>query len=168
MAQAKKGDKVKIDYVGKLEDGTVIDSTQPFECADDNCGCTPDHDPDECGCGEESGPMELILGAGDFFELIEDALIGMAPGEKKSVVIPAEEAFGEYDEEQVFTIDRSELPADLQPEVGAGLVLTDENDESIEVTVIEANENSVTFDANHPLAGQNLTFDIELLEILPA
>lgn len=167
MAQAKAGDRVKIDYVGKLEDGTIIDSTSPLECGDD-CGCEDDAGSDDCGCGGESGPMELTIGNGDFFEQIEEALIGMTPGEKKVIEIPAADAFGDYDEEQIFTVDRSELPADLDPEVGADLVLTDENDEAIEVTVVEADEKSITFDANHPLAGQNLTFEIELLEILPA
>jgi len=168
MAQAKKGDKIRLDFVGKLEDGTVIDSTSPEGCGDDGCGCEADHDPAECGCGGEYGPMELTIGEGDFFPLIEEALVGMSPGEKKSVQIPASEAFGEYDEEHIFTVERSELPSDLDPEVGAELVLTDENDEALEVTVIEVDEKSITFDANHPLAGQNLTYDIELLEILPA
>lgn len=167
MAQAKTGDKVRIDFVGMLEDGTIIDSTRPGDCCDDDCGCEADDAADACGC-EESGPMELTVGEGDFFEQIEAALVGMQPGEKKSVVISAEEAFGEYDEEMVFVVQRSELPADLNPEVGAELVLTNENDETIEVTVTDADETTVTFDANHPLAGHNLTYEFELLEILPA
>lgn len=178
MSQAKKGDRVRIDFTGKLEDGTVIDSTRPGECDDEGCGCDDtgcndsscgcDDDGDDCGCGSEVGPMELTIGEGDFFELIEEGLIGMKPGESKTIVIPAVDAFGEYDEERVMTIDRSELPSDLTPEIGSELVLTDENDESMEVVVIDADEKSITFDANHPLAGEDLTFDIELIEILPA
>lgn len=173
MAQVKKGDTVRIDFDGKLEDGTVIDSTRTSDCCDDDCGCDSEQDgegcdSEECGCDGEVGPMELTVGEGDFFELVEAALIGMKPGEKKTVVIPAAEAFGDYDEELVFTVERSELPADLQPEVGAEIVLTDENDECIEVTVVDADEKSLTFDSNHPLAGHDLTYEVELLEILPA
>ncbi len=167
MAQAKQGDKVKIEYTGTLDDGTIFDSTlegddcDPEECESDDCG-------DEgCDCGDhESGPMELTIGAGDFFPQIEEALIGMAPGEKKTVVIPIDEAFGEYDEERVFTVSRKDLPEDLDPEVGEQLGLSDENDETIGVTVMEVTEENITFDANHPLAGENLTFQFELVEIL--
>jgi peptidylprolyl isomerase len=177
MAQVKKGDRVRIDFTGKLEDGTIIDSTRPGECDDEGCGCDDSSCEDsncctdagdDCGCDSEVGPMELTIGEGDFFELIEEGLIGMTPGETKSIVIPAAEAFGEYDEERVMVIERSELPSDLIPEIGAELVLTDENDESMEVVVIDTDEKTITFDANHPLAGEDLTFDIELIEILPA
>lgn len=177
MAQVKKGDRVRIDFTGKLEDGTVIDSTRPGECDDEGCGCDDSgcedsnccsDAGDDCGCDSEVGPMELTIGDGEFFELIEEGLIGMTPGETKSIIIPAAEAFGEYDEERVMVIERSELPSDLVPEIGSELVLTDENDESMEVVVIDADEKTITFDANHPLAGEDLTFDIELIEILPA
>ena len=147
MAQAKKGDRVRIDFTGKLEDGTIIDSTRPGVCDDEGCGCDDSScgdsscdcsdEGDDCGCDSEVGPMELTIGEGDFFELIEAGLIGMTPGETKSIVIPAADAFGEYDE-------------------------------SMEVVVIDADEKTITFDANHPLAGEDLTFDIELIEILPA
>src|SRR6185369_5997024 len=116
MATAKKGDKVRIDFTGTLEDGSVFDSTiKEVGCCDDDaddCGC------DDDGCGCESGPMELTIGEEEFFSAVEEALIGMAPGEKKTVVIPAEDAFGEYDEEEVFSISRDQLPADIVPEVG--------------------------------------------------
>lgn len=169
MAQAKNGDKVRINYIGTLEDGTVFDSTLEDgeldnECCDtdecgDDCGCE-----DDCGCGD-TGPMELTIGAGEFFPQIEEALIGMSIGEKKSVVVPAADAFGEYDTEKVFNVPRSDMPEDLKPEVGDELTLTNEDDEEVEVTVVEVQEDSVTFDTNHPLAGEDLTFEIELLEI---
>lgn len=166
MAQAKNGDKVIINYTGTLEDGTVFDST--YE--DDSCetdGCSADScDSDDCGCGEESGPMELTIGAGEFFTQIEEALVGMSVGEKKSVVIPAKDAFGEYDTDKVFNAPRTEMPEDLKPEVGDELTLANDDDEEIDVTVVEVNEDSVTFDSNHPLAGEDLTFEIELVEIL--
>jgi len=169
MAQARQGNRVRIEYTGRLDDGAIFDSTlagddcNHEECAVDACA----RDDEECGCGgHESGPMELTIGAGDFFPQIEEALIGMSPGEKKTVVIPVDEAFGEYDEERVVTVFRKDLPDDLDPEVGDQLGLSDENDESIRVTVMEVTDESVTFDANHPLAGENLTFEIELVEIL--
>jgi peptidylprolyl isomerase len=110
--------------------------------------------------------MALTIGAGDFFPQVEEALIGMSPGEKKTVVIPVDDAFGEYDEERVFTVSRKDLPDDLNPEVGDQLGLADENDETIGVTVMDVTDDSITFDANHPLAGEDLTFELELIEIL--
>lgn len=166
MAQAKKGDRVRIDYTGTLEDGTVFDSTlENEECSSDECD-SDEHDSGDCGCGCEAGPMELTVGAGEFFPQIDEALVGMAPGEQKTVTIDAADAFGEYDEEKVFTVPRGELPEGLTPEVGDELVLTDENDESIGVVVVEVNDQGITFDANHPLAGEDLTFSLELVEIL--
>lgn len=159
MAQAKKGDAVKINFIGKLDDGTVFDTTyEESDCSSDDCSS------DECGC--EGGPMQLTIGGEEFFHQIEEALVGMAPGEKKSLVIPAEEAFGEVEEEAIFTIDRKEFPEDLVPEVDMALELDSEDGESFAVTVIEVDDNLVTVDANHPLAGENLTFDLELVEIL--
>jgi peptidylprolyl isomerase len=148
MTQANKGDRVKINFTGRLEDGTVFDST----AADSPAG------------GE--GPLELVIGDEEFFIPVEAALIGMAPGEKKTVNVPSDDAFGDYDGEYVFTIDRSQLPDDLQPETGMELELTDENDQSLVVTVTEVTDKTITFDANHPLAGEDLVFDIELVEIV--
>lgn len=161
MATAKQGDKVRINFIGTLEDGTVFDTTiQETECCEDeNCGCD-----DDCGC--ETGPMELTIGNEDFFPQIEEALVGMAPGEKKTVVIPAEDAFGEYDEDEVFAISREQLTGDIVPEVGMELELTGDDDEPVEVTVVEVTEETVVVDANHPLAGEDITYEIELLEIL--
>lgn len=164
MATAKKGDKVVINYTGTLEDGSVFDSTiKEAGCCDDDaddCGC------DDDGCGCETGPMELTIGSEDFFTQVEEALVGMAPGEKKTVTIPAEDAFGEYDEEEVFSISREQLTGDIVPEVGMELELTGDDDEPVEVVVVEVTEDTLTVDANHPLAGQDITYEIELLEIL--
>ncbi len=169
MAQAQQGDRVKIDYTGTLDDGSIFDSTLEGEnCDSEECE-SEECDDEGCGCGgHESGPMELTIGAADFFPQIEEALIGMAPGEKKTIVIPVDDAFGDYDEEKVFTVSRADLPDDLDPEVGDQLGLSDENDETIGVTVMEVTDEEITFDANHPLAGENLTFEVELVEILPA
>ncbi len=163
MATAKQGDKVLINYTGKLEDGSVFDTTiqEAGCCEDDNCGC----DDDGCGCGE-TGPLEITIGNEDFFPQIEETLVGMAPGEKKTVVIPAEDAFGEYDEDEVFTISREQLTGEIVPEVGMELELTGDDDEPVEVVVVEVNEETITVDANHPLAGEDITYEIELLEIV--
>lgn len=161
MAQAKQGDKVRFNFLGKLEDGTVFDTTyDDGECDDDCC----DENGDDCGC--EHGPMELEIGAEDFFPQVEQALIGMAPGEKKTVTIAYDDAFGDYDEEKVFTVGRDQFPDSINPEVGEDLELTGDDGEEMIVTVIEIEKDEITLDANHPLAGEDLIFEIELLEIL--
>jgi peptidylprolyl isomerase len=165
MAQAQKGNTITINYTGTLEDGTVFDSTlERIDCEDEEC-CDDDCNDDECGCGHESGPMTFILGEAILFPQIDEAIVGMSPGEKKKILIPAAEAFGEYDKEKVFTVPRAELPEDLVPEVGDELLLSNEDDEELGVTVLEAKTDEVTFDANHPLAGEDLTFEVELLSI---
>ncbi len=165
MALAKKGDKVTINFTGTLEDGTVIDTT--YETAEDShdCGCD-DGGCDDDGCGCEHGPLQLTLGEEDFFPQIEEALEGMAPGEKKTLTIAAAEAFGEYDEEKVFSINRDQIPAEITPEVGQELEFTGDDDEVMEVTVVEVSDDAVMLDANHPLAGENITYEFELVEIL--
>ncbi len=167
MAQAQKGDKVKINYTGTLEDGTIFDSTLEMEeCCDDSCDddCTDEG----CGCGDhEPGPMEMTIGDVPMFPQIDEALEGMAPGEKKIVVITAADAFGDYDEERVFSVPRSDLPEDMEvPEVGDEMVLVNDDEEEMGVAVIEVTDTEVTFDANHPLAGHDLSFELELVEIL--
>jgi len=172
MAIAKNGDKVRINYTGSLEDGTVIDSTlndHDHEHGDCGCGdegCCDDTGCDDDGCGCASGPVEVIIGSGEFFAQLEEALVGMAPGEKKSIVIPAEDAFGEYDEDEVFAISRAQLTGEIVPEVGMELELSGDDEEPVEVVVVEVTEEAITVDANHPLAGEDITYEIELLEIL--
>ena len=157
MAQAKAADRVRINFIGRLDDGAIIDSTYPDSeegsCSDDNCG----HD---------HGPMELVIGEGDFYIPVEEALIGMQVGDKKTVVVPVDDAFGEFDPENVFSVACSELPEEIVPEVGLPLEVTGEDDEVYLVTIIKVTDEEVTFDANHPLAGEELTYEVELLEIL--
>ncbi len=157
MAQVKESDKVLLNFIGKLADGTIIDSTNadPEEdsCSDDEC--CHDH-----------GPLELTLGAGEFYAPLEAALIGMRGGEKKTVVISPEDAFGQHDPENVFSILRSELSDDITPEVGLTLEVTGEDDDIYMVTIIEISDEEISLDANHPLAGEELTYEFELVEIL--
>lgn len=166
IRQVKTGDRVIIHFNGTLEDGTLFDTTYDNdvctdnECADDACA------DDGCGCGGESGPMELEVGAGEFFPEIEAALVGMAPGEKKTLTILAADAFGEYDADLVSVVPRDQFPADVTPMVGDDLELANDDGEGMVVTVIEVDDAEVTLDANHPLAGEDLTFELELVEIL--
>lgn len=166
MKTVQKGDTVRIDYTGTLKDGTVFDST-----LDGTDGCADECDADEhasgdCGCGCSDGPMELTVGAGQLFPQIDEALVGMSPGEKKTISIAANDAFGEFDQEKVFTVPRANLPEDFSPEVGEELVLTNEEDEEIGVSVMEVANDGFTFNANHPLAGEDLTYELQLLEIV--
>ncbi len=167
MAQAEKGNTVTINFTGTLDDGTVFDSTlEDTECNEDGC-CDDGCEDDDCGCsGHESGPMTFVLGEEILFPQIDAAIVGMSPGEKKTVKIAAVDAFGEFDKDKIFTVPRSDLPEDLLPEVGDELSLSNEDDEELEVVVLEATEEQVTFDANHPLAGEDVTFEIELISIL--
>lgn len=158
MATAKKGDRVRINFTGILEDGTIFDTTYADDCSVDDCT------DDDCGC--ETGPMEITIGEEEFFVLVEQELIGMSPGEKKTIIVPPEEAFGEYDEENILTLERDQFPDDLVPAVDMDLELSDEDGDSFVATVIELDEKTVTLDANHPLAGETLTFDVELIDIL--
>ena len=140
-AQAKDGDTVKVHYTGKLEDGTVFDTSI------------------------ERDPLQFTIGEGQLIPGFEQAVVGMSPGESKTVEIPADEAYGPYREELVMVVDRDQLPEDLQPEVGQQLQIRQPDGQTILVKVIDVSESSVTLDANHPLAGKDLTFDIELVEV---
>jgi peptidylprolyl isomerase len=150
MAQAKEGDRVKVHYTGKLEDGTVFDSS---ECAED-----------ECGCGH--GPMEFTIGAGEVIPGFDAGVKGLSVGEAKTIHIPVDDAYGERIEEMVAVVPRADLPPEMKPEVGQQLEVTQEDGQIFQVTVIDANDETITIDANHPLAGQALNFDIKLVEIL--
>ena len=139
---AKRGDTVRVHYTGRLEDGIVFDTS----------------------LGRD--PVEFILGAGQVIPGFEDAVVGMTPGEAKAVKVLAEQAYGLYRPELVLEISRDEVPPDLDLEVGLQLVLREPQGPLIPVTVTNLTESTVTLDANHPLAGQDLTFDIQLVEIL--
>ena len=145
MAQAKAGDTVRVHYEGQLSDGTIFDSSLERE------------------------PIEFILGQDTVIPGFEQAVIGMEVGESKDVSIPPEDGFGEYGEDLVVNIEKSILPPDINPELGMQLeVSSEEEDEKTPrvFTIAEIAEDSVTLDGNHPLAGEEIAFKIELLEIL--
>lgn len=141
MSQAKKGDNVKVHYRGKLEDGTEFDTSAGSE------------------------PLEFTIGEGMLIPGFENAVEGMAPGESKTITIPAEEAYGPYIKELVADFDKSQFPPDINPEVGAQLQIEQENEGRTLVRVINVTGDKVTLDANHPLAGKDLIFHIDLVEI---
>ena len=144
MTTVSKGDTVFVHFTGKLEDGSVfLNST-------------------------EQEPLRLVIGEGQFLPGIEDALIGMAPGDKKTATLPPEQGFGPHREDQVVTVDRARMPSEVDLKVGLQLSLKGENEEELRVVVTDLGLEKVTLDANHPLAGRSLLFDIELVEIVPA
>ena len=149
MAKAKKGDRVKVHYTGRLDDGSVFDSS---ECSDDDCGC-------------ETGPLEFTIGEGQLIPQFEEAVVDMDIDESKTVNIKAEDAYGPHVEELVAVLERSEIPESIKPELGQQLEVTLQNGQVMPVMVVEVSDTSVTLDANHPLAGQDLTFNIRLVEI---
>ncbi len=150
MKQAKQGDRVKVNFTGRLDDGTVVDTSEDCSCED-------------CGC--EEGPVEFTIGEEEVIPGLEEAVIGMTPGQSKTVRIVADQAYGPHDEEMVMVVERQEMPEEINPEVGQTLELTDDDGESFLVTVTEVSDATVVLDANHPLAGQDITYEVELVGI---
>lgn len=142
MSQAKKGDTVRVHYTGKLKDGKVFDSSR------------------------QDDPLELELGAGQFVTGFEAAVEGMVPGESKSVEVPAEEAYGQRQDFKILEFYRNMLPASVEPKVGGQMQLQTQDGRAVPAVVTRVSESTVTVDVNHPLAGRDLIFDVELLEIV--
>jgi peptidylprolyl isomerase len=142
MTQAKFGDTVKVHYTGKLDDGTVFDSSIQGE------------------------PLEFTIGSGSIIPGFEKAVVGMVPGDQKTEVIPTEQAYGPYQEEMVVMVERNQMPAEMEPQIGQQLQLQHESGQIIPVIVTDVSDASVTLDANHPLAGEDLTFEIQLVAIV--
>lgn len=142
MSEAKKGDKVKVHYTGKLKDGTVFDTSLKRD------------------------PMEFTIGEGQLIDGFEDAVVGMAPGEEKTVQIAAEQAYGSYDEQLVQSIARESIPGDVDLENGLEFRATSPTGEQLLLTVTKFTDSEVTMNGNHPLAGRDLTFELNLLEIV--
>ena len=142
MAEAVSGDKVRVHYTGRLANDEEFDSTL------------------------DRGPMEIVLGAGTVIAGFEAAIIGMTEGDSKTVVIAAAHAYGPRQEDRVQEVDITTIPAGFRLEEGMQLQGTGPDDKLVALTVTEMTEDSVIMDSNHPLAGQDLTFDIELIEIL--
>lgn len=142
MSEAKSGDKVKVHYTGKLKDGEIFDSSANRD------------------------PLEFTLGEGMVIPGFDKALLGMSVGDKKTVEISVEEGYGPKSEDMIIKLSKTQFPEDLEIEVGRPLALSQMDGSVIEVTVADIGEEEVTLDANHPLAGKDLVFDIELIGIV--
>ncbi len=141
MAQAKQGDTVKVHYTGKLDDNSVFDSS------------------------EGRSPLEFTIGEGQVIPGFERAVIGLDEGGSASVRIEPKDAYGAHHDNLVFVVDRGELPDDLNPQLNQRFQMRNDDGQELIMTVTDLSEKEVTFDANHPLAGQALTFDIQLVEV---
>lgn len=138
----KKGDTVRVHYVGKLKDGSEFDSSRNRE------------------------PLEFTLGKGMLIPGFEAAIEGREPGDKVTVTVPVDQAYGDSDPELVFTVARAQVPDHIPMEVGTPLQLSNEQGQ-MDVVITEVGHDEVTLDANHPLAGKELTFEIEILDNKP-
>jgi peptidylprolyl isomerase len=142
MKQAKTGDSVQVHYTGKLDDGTEFDSSMGRD------------------------PLKFALGSGQVIAGFDQAVQGMKVGENKSVRIPAEDAYGPRHEQLIQEVPKSALPDDIQPQVGMPLQSRGPDGRTLRLVVTAVAEETITVDGNHPLAGEALNFDIELVEIV--
>ena len=141
MSIAKTGDQVAVHYTGKHTDGAIFDSS---------VGKTP---------------LEFKLGTGMVIKGFDDGVTGMTIGEKKTVLIPAVEAYGEHSPENTVTLERAQIPSHIELEVGSSLSMHQDGGHVVEVVITDLTDSHVTLDANHPLAGRDLTFELELVSI---
>ena len=141
MAQVKSGDKVKVHYHGKLTTGETFDSS----------------------AGRE--PLVFEVGSGSVIKGFDEGVTGMSVGEKKTINIPFDEAYGPVNPEMIIDMPKERFPAEMELEVGMPLMMSDGQGHQFQVTITEIKEVSVMLDANHPLAGKDLIFDLELMDI---
>ena len=141
MGSAKNGDTVKVHYTGKLENGEVFDSSKDRE------------------------PLMFVIGEGNVIPGFENGVLGMEEGDSKNISLAPEEAYGERRKELVVEIEKGQFPENITPSVGLQLQMTQQNGDPIHVVITAIHEERVTLDANHPLAGKTLFFDIQLVEI---
>ncbi len=142
MSKVKATDKVRVHYTGKLSNGQVFDSSRERE------------------------PLEVQLGEGRLIQGFEKGLVDMEVNEKKTITIPKEEAYGEVRKELFQSIKNEDIPDNIKPEVGMGLMAKNPDGSEQPLRVAEVNDDHIVIDANHPLAGHDLTFDLELVEIM--
>ena len=143
MSKATKGNTVKVHYTGKFTDGEVFDSSL-----------------------SRNEPIEFQIGAGMMIKGFDEAVNGMELQESKTVTIPAAEAYGEHSEENMITFDKNQIPEGMNPQPGDMLNLQDPEGRNIPVRVHAVEEATITLDANHPMAGKDLVFEIQLVEIV--
>ncbi|WP_332718861.1 FKBP-type peptidyl-prolyl cis-trans isomerase [Pelagibacterium mangrovi] len=142
MTQAKHGDTVRIHYTGRLTDGTQFDSSDGRE------------------------PLEFQLGSGQIIQGLDEQVQGMNVGDKQTVTIPADGAYGPHRPEGVQSVPRTQIPDGVDASIGARLQATGSDGRAMTLTVVDTSDDAITVDANHPLAGKDLVFDVELVEVL--
>ena len=143
MQQVQNGDKVKVHYHGKLRNGETFDSSQGRE------------------------PLEFTVGGGQVIKGFDDGIKGMQVGDKRTVEIEVQDAYGEKNEDMIIEFPKAQFPPDMNPEAGMQLMMNNGQGQQFPVVIKEVGEETVLLDANHPLAGEDLIFDIELVEIVP-
>lgn len=141
MQQVKNGDTVNVHYHGKLTDGSTFDSSEGRE------------------------PLQFTVGGGQVIKGFDDAMLDMKPGDKKTVQIPVENAYGQRNDDMMMEYPKSDFPADMQPVIGLELHMSDNAGNVFPVVIAEVRDEVVILDANHPLAGEDLIFEIELVSI---
>lgn len=141
MTSAQPGNTVKVHYQGTFEDGTVFDSSRERE------------------------PLEFTIGQKQMIPGFEKGVVGMAVGDRKNLVLPPDDAYGEHRQEMIAVVDRARLPEDITPEIGMVLQMQRSDGNHFPVRIIDCNDDTITLDANSPLAGQTLHFDVEMMEI---
>lgn len=141
MSVAKKGNNVLVHYTGKLVDGRIFDST------------------------ENKDPFSFVIGAGQVIKGFDEGIYGMEIGEEKQLSISSDEAYGPMQSELIVKIEKDKLPSEIEPEVGLQLEVTTQDNNKLLAVISSMDENYIELDANHPLAGQNLIFDVKLVGI---
>lgn len=141
MTQAKNGNEVSVQYKGTLDDGSVFDQSRPDQ------------------------PLKFTVGGGQVIPGFDKAVEGMNVGESKTITLAANDAYGAHRDDLVLKVDRNRVPKEFDIEVGQRYQMEKESGEKFKVTVIDVTDDSVTLDANHPLAGHDLTFEIKLVDV---
>ena len=142
MSTAKKGNKVKVHYKGYFEDGTIFDSS------------------------ENKDPLEFTLGKNMVISGFEDAVVGLDEGQSTTVTLEPENAYGQYRDDLIVSVNKSQFPQDTDPELGMQVQVQTQDGHVHHFTIKDIQDDDVTLDGNHPLAGETLKFDLELVEIV--
>jgi len=141
MGQAKNGDTVKVHYTGKLEDGTVFDSSEGRQ------------------------PLQFTLGKGNVIPGFENGIMGMDIGDKKDITVAPEDGYGQLRDDLIIDVPAAQVPDNITPELGMQLQVKQPDGQMVNVTIVDVQEEKITLDANHPLAGKTLNFEVTLVEI---
>jgi FKBP-type peptidyl-prolyl cis-trans isomerase 2 len=141
LSKAEEGKTVKVHYTGTLKNGEVFDSSK------------------------EKEPLEFKLGEGQLIPGFEKAVVGMKVGDSTTISIPSAEAYGDAREDLIIAVPKDQLPTEIEPQIGMQLQVNQENGQPVPVRITDITDTELKLDANHPLAGEDLTFDIELVNV---